>query len=145
MNPAAQFHAILVDDDPTYNYLNELLFEQLPAFHPPRFFADSKAALSFIEAYCIKTNQHPFPHLTMVDVNMPVLDGYDFVEKLRALCPQIHELTLLCFLSSSEHPREQQHIKDIGVDCSFVKPLEEKHLEALLSQLRKRFVSDDSL
>jgi hypothetical protein len=41
MDATAQFHAILIDDDPAYNYLNELLFEQMPAFHPPRFFENT--------------------------------------------------------------------------------------------------------
>jgi CheY-like chemotaxis protein len=139
MASTAQFHALLIDDDPAYNYLNELLFEQIPAFHPPRFFADSQAALAFIEAYCIKSKQHPFPHLTMVDVNMPVMDGYDFVQQLRVLCPQVHQRTLLCFLSSSAHPKDQRRIQDIGVDCYYEKPLAGKHLLDLAHQLSVRF------
>ncbi len=96
-------------------------------------------ALDYLNQNCLQANQQPLPKLMLVDINMPVLDGFEFVENLKGMCPDLLNKTLLCFLSSSTNGNDKIRAKSLGVDCYYEKPLKARHIEELASTMRSRF------
>jgi CheY-like chemotaxis protein len=95
-------------------------------------------ALDYLEQNCLRANPQPFPELMLIDIHMPVLDGFEFVEKLKKMCVDVFDKTLLCFLSSSTNARDKMRAKTLGVDYYYAKPLVSEHMDELVTTLQRR-------
>jgi len=117
---------LLVDDDPITNIVNEkILLKFGLAEHVHKTF-NGEEGLAFINQQCTKINleQKHCPDLVLLDINMPVLDGFQVLEELKNKNSNVNVIVL----TSSENP------KDIGMANGFSilgiisKPLSEKKL-----------------
>ena len=86
-------HALIIDDSRTMRSIlrrivGELGFETTEA-------ADGQEALDALEAGLV-------PDICLIDWNMPVMDGYTFVTRVRAE-PRWRNLTLMMVTTESEH------------------------------------------
>ncbi|MES2733062.1 MAG: response regulator [Bacteroidota bacterium] len=137
-NAQSKYSALLIDDDSTCNYLNSSTVDESLAFKQPLVFTNPQMALEYLQQNCLETNQQPLPELILIDINMPELTGFEFVEKLKEMTVNLLDHTLLCFLSSSTSPKDKMRAKVLGVDCYYEKPLKAEHLEELLTRLKSR-------
>ena len=70
------------------------------------------------------------PDLTIVDIQMPRMDGYEFVSQLRSE-PEISS-TLVMFYTATYDPRRAQELaKDLGVSTVLTKPIDPEKLLAI--------------
>lgn len=74
-----------------------------------------------------------FPHVAITDIQMPRMDGLDFIKELRRRKPDIRVLILTGF-DRFEYAREALRCK---VDDFLLKPLSESALEAVLHKLQR--------
>ncbi len=71
--------------------------------------------------------------LVLLDINMPVMDGFEFVEQ-KALDPQLDEVRVA--LVTTEGNRERlDRMRQLGVEHCLRKPFEPEELRSLISQL----------
>jgi CheY-like chemotaxis protein len=139
MPSSPKYSALLVDDDTTCNFLNSTVVIESDCFEMPIVFSNAKMALDYIQQNCLLSGLYPFPQLILVDINMPVMDGFEFVQELKQICPQIMDKSLLCFLSSSTNSRDKLQAEILGVEYYYTKPLDGKHLKELVTSLNDRF------
>ena len=139
MLSSPKYFALLVDDDTTCNFLTSTVVVESDNFEMPLVFSNPKLALDHIQQNCLLSSLHPFPHLILVDINMPEMDGFEFVQALKKLCPELMDKSLLCFLSSSNNSRDKLQAKGLGVECFYTKPLDDKHLQELVTFLSDHF------
>jgi CheY-like chemotaxis protein len=139
MPSTPKYSALLVDDDTTSNYLTSIVVNESEIFESPIVFSNPKLALDYIQQNCLLANLQPFPQLMLVDINMPEMDGFEFVQALKHMCPQLMDKSLLCFLSSSTNSKDKLQAKSLGVECFYTKPLYNIHLEELATSLNTRF------
>lgn len=59
--------------------------------------------------------------LFLVDINMPVMDGYTFVSKLRE--NENYTLTPVIMISTEAQKQDRQKAYEAGANCYFVKPV----------------------
>jgi CheY-like chemotaxis protein len=140
MDNSELFSVIILDDDKVSTYLTECVFEDSNLFSCPLVFHDADSALQYIQANClgsVAARCLPMPHLMVIDVNLPIKGGVDFVEELRKLCPDLKQRTTLCFVSFSGHPRDRKKAAEMGVDCYFEKNLTNAQVQQL-GELAKR-------
>ena len=123
---------LLVDDEPdiieilTYN-LNKEGYQVFSA-------SNGKEAL--VQASKI------IPHLIIVDVMMPVMDGIEACENLRK--DSRFEDTIIMFLSARSEDYSHVAAFDVGADDYVNKPIKPKVLNSKVSALLRRFTKNET-
>lgn len=124
-----QFDAIfLVDDDPINNLINKRLLGKVGI---------SEQIIEFLEGEDALTKIHDEPSennlLIFLDINMPVLNGWEFLEKYIESFPNRHDKIVI--LSSSIDFQDRQKAQDYKIVSGFLeKPLT---LDKIYLQLEK--------
>lgn len=89
--------ALLIDDDEVTNYLNVLLFKKAAIFERVVNFESAYDALNFL-GDCLQ-GPIQFPELIMVDINMPGLSGWQFLEEYLKLDVEVQKYTKVAMAS----------------------------------------------
>lgn len=89
-----KFTVVLVDDDPVVLFLHEILVKRGKFDELTYSFKDGKKALDFITR-----NREKVPFLVLLDINMPVMNGWEFLDTLRE--DPIGEQVFVAIVSSS--------------------------------------------
>lgn len=124
-----QFDAIfLVDDDPINNLINKRLLGKVGITNQIIEFLEGEEALTQIE---ILPSEHQV--LIFLDINMPVLNGWEFIEKYSDFFPNRQDKIVI--LSSSIDYQDRQKAREYQIVSGFLeKPLT---LNKIYSQLEK--------
>lgn len=73
------FNVILVDDDAVVLFLHKMLLERSRLPSPSGVFQNGKEALEFIA----KKKSFATPCLVLLDINMPIMNGWEFLEAVQ--------------------------------------------------------------
>jgi CheY-like chemotaxis protein len=123
---------LLVDDDPITNFLNQDLLESLAVTDHILVAENGQAALELLQAHC-QAARPDCPALVLLDVQMPVLDGFGFLEAYARLAlPHPPGAILLVMLSSSQHPHDLARAQALGAADFLSKPLTAGQLDRVL-------------
>ncbi len=95
--------------------------------HEVRLADSGAAALETVATY--------IPDLVLLDIGMPVMDGYEVSRRLRKT-PGL-EKTVLAALTGWSQPEDYRRTADAGFDHHLVKPLEPQILEKLLTDVSR--------
>lgn len=82
--------------------------------------------------------QYPFPDLFLLDLKMPVMDGFDVLASLRNQ-PLPKDLPVIV-LTGSNQDRDIQLAREMGAVDYQVKPLETEALAALVQSIEMRWL-----
>jgi CheY-like chemotaxis protein len=118
---------LLVDDDPTSNFLNELLLKNLNVTDRVLVAEDGAAALRLLE----QLDAPDEPALILLDVNMPGLNGIGFLEAYRQLPPARHKAVVV-MLTTTMDSRDLARLDELNIAGLVSKPLTEEKVESLL-------------
>ncbi len=117
--------AVIIDDDPVNNFLCEKVLGSSDEVERAKSFDNPVEALSYLQGkvadYELKQD---FPDLILLDLNMPQLDGWNFLEEYRKLPKPITEKTKLYILTSSVDDRDMRKASKVNFLSGFIsKPL----------------------
>ena len=117
---------LLVDDDETTNFYNELIIQKHFSEAKIVVMTNGQKALDYLE------QNHP-PTIILLDINMPVMDGFEF---LRALTQQpISPFPILAMLTTSLNANDLKLANHFPqIDAFLSKPLKVEDLQRLLPQ-----------
>lgn len=117
---------VLIDDDPINNLINKRLIYKLQLAPNTKEFLEAEVALSDIQARDIDRKL-----LILVDINMPVMNGWDFLEEYASTC--VGRQDKIIMLSSSIDFQDRQRAKEFPYVSGFIeKPLTFEKLKPLL-------------
>lgn len=89
----------IVDDDPIYQVIVNKIVQRSDRFSAVSSFKNGKEALGALkEALQGKVS---FPDIILLDINMPVMDGWEFMEEVEVIMPQINTKINVYIVSSS--------------------------------------------
>ncbi|MEP5613330.1 MAG: response regulator [Cyclobacteriaceae bacterium] len=76
---------VLIDDDQTTNALNKLIIEKSELVDEVVLFAEAEKALKFLDAEEVSYERGEQKSLILLDINMPIMNGWDFLEEYTKL------------------------------------------------------------
>jgi CheY-like chemotaxis protein len=119
-------HAMLLDDNELDNFINQKVIEASHFASKVYVNTSSKSALEFLNNLSISNTDKVdiFPEIIFIDLNMPMMDGFQFIENLKKNQPQKIESLKLVILTSSTNPNDKQRASEISKNIVFLnKPL----------------------
>jgi CheY-like chemotaxis protein len=123
---------LLVDDDPITNFLNQELLESLGVTDKLLVAENGQAGLELLQAHC-QAATPDCPALVLLDVQMPVLDGFGFLEGYaRMPLAHLHSAIIIVMLSSSQHPQDLARARALQAADFLAKPLTAEQLDRVL-------------
>ena len=123
---------LLVDDDSTTNFLNERLLRRLKVSQEILVALNGQQALDLLETNC-QAESATCPTLVLLDVNMPVMNGFEFLETFSSLKLARHQDIVVIMLSSTQLEQDMVRVQDLPVAAFIQKPLtREKVADVLL-------------
>ena len=122
---------LLVDDDPTMRYLHRRLLTRLGAAEHVLEAANGHEALALVRAQCAD-DFRTCPDLILLDVRMPVMDGFAFLQAYRGLPEAQQCAQVVAMLTTSLHPADRARAAELSVSAYLTKPLTAETLRALV-------------
>lgn len=121
----------LVDDDAVFVYLTKIAIEETNLVDLIKVFENGLDAITFLEEN--KDNLAVLPEVILLDLSMPIMNGWQFLEEFVMLNPSIGKKITIYVCSSSISPDEVNKAKSISEVTDFiVKPItKEKLIEAI--------------
>ncbi|PVY42221.1 response regulator [Pontibacter virosus] len=123
-------YILLIDDDVVTNYLHKSLIKDLNKGFEVVTCENGKVALTFLEK-ALAANA--VPYAILVDLNMPVMDGFRFLEQYeRNNYPKLYP-SRITVLTTSSSPRDLDQLDVIDFVNYQSKPLTKQTLVNLLT------------
>jgi len=123
-------YVLLVDDDPTTNFLNHKLLLRLGVTDHVRVALNGREALAELRA--CQNEPANCPALIFLDVNMPVMGGLDFLEAYQQLPADQRPAIVVALLTTSVNPRDQQRADQLPIAAYLTKPLTQQQVEQVM-------------
>lgn len=122
---------LLVEDDSTFQMIGKILLRTI-GLPPENFYSaqTGKEALELLDK--LHTEGKPLPDLILLDVFMPIMDGFGFLEAYAKIDYPGQDAVTIIALTSSFDPQHMERMKQFGVVKYMTKPLEEEKMRAEL-------------
>ena len=119
---------LLVDDDSTNNFLNKLLFQSLGVTDRLLVAENGTQALDLI----VNSAGPNEPALILLDVNMPGMNGIQFLEIYNRLPQARHSATVVVMLTTTMDARDLMRLDELNIAGLVSKPLTKEKIEQIL-------------
>lgn len=131
-NETAFSTVMLVDDNEIDNFINQKVLEGCSFARRVYVHTTGKSALEFLQN--IERNEdfprELRPQVVFLDINMPIMDGFQFVEEFEKLSSDTRDGVKIMMLTSSINPLDQERSSHVTSITGFMnKPLTREHLE----------------
>jgi CheY-like chemotaxis protein len=119
----------IVDDDKIYTFLVKKTIEQTDLVETIKVFENGLDAIDFLKNNA--ANRDTLPEIILLDLSMPVMDGWEFLEEYILLSPKLDRKITIYIISSSISPFDIAKAKSISFVTDFIiKPVsKEKFIE----------------
>jgi CheY-like chemotaxis protein len=117
---------LLVEDDPNDVVMLEMEFKKVPAPIHMVTVGDGREAMQYLE----RTGKYadpihsPMPDVILLDLKMPRVSGFEFLEWLRAKAPQHCRFIPVVVMSSSGLREDVDRAYALGANSYLVKPVQ---------------------
>lgn len=123
----------IIDDDKIYRFTTEKYIEMLQLASKVITYSDGEEAIDFIKSNLADVDN--LPDIIFLDVNMPIMDGWDFIEEYDKLLPNIPKKIIVYMVSSSIDERDRKRALQFSEITDFIiKPITEEQLVSLISK-----------
>lgn len=124
----------LVDDDDVFVFLTTKMLEQSKLVEHIKIFENGYDALVFLKENM--NNVEVLPDVILLDLNMPIMDGWQFLEEYVKIHPVIGKKITIYICSSSISPDDINRAKAINEVSDFIfKPMTKDRLMELIKNL----------
>lgn len=113
----------VVDDDKIFHFIIKKLLVSNNINVEPEFFENGLLAIEGIKRKLDK-DETP-PDLILLDINMPILDGWQFLEEFKLIKERIAKEIAIYIISSSDNTVDRNRAKDFKDEIKdyYLKPI----------------------
>lgn len=120
-------HVLLIDDNTIDNYIAKTIISKRGIAAKISVMISAIEALKYLET--LKNNPEEFPDTIFLDIQMPEMDGFGFLEEFKVFPENIIAKTAIFMLTSSSDPEDIKRSSEYAVVKKyFSKPLNESIL-----------------
>lgn len=124
---------LCVDDDPIALLLSKLVITKSGFANDIVTLANGQEAVEYLQEELQKTGGRGSKLLILLDLNMPVMDGWEFLQQFTEKLKDAYSDTRIILLSSSVDPNDIRKAKDFSMVLDFFpKPLTKEMLESII-------------
>ena len=131
---AYERHFIVIDDNKLDCFIAEKMILKSGLSKKINLFLDGREALEFIKNDAPPANGHKV--IIIVDIQMPLINGFEFVETFETFSQDIQDNYAIFMLSSTNNENDLNRVRNYrSVKQLFNKPLTKKCLFLLIEHL----------
>lgn len=124
---------LLIDDDVPTNYINQIIINKMNCAEQCIALESAQDALVYLKSK--GKYGYPQPDLILLDVNMPFMDGWEFMEAFSDLNKEEQDGIVVVMLTTSLNPEDKEKANNIPELNDLIhKPLSSTVLENILSK-----------
>lgn len=124
----------MVDDDEIFAFLTKRTIEETKLVEQIKLFTNGQDAIDFLEKAA--GDKDLLPEVILLDINMPILDGWGFLEEFVLLKRQIGKTITIYVVSTSISPHDLERARNISEVSDFIiKPITKAGLINILGSL----------
>jgi CheY-like chemotaxis protein len=113
---------LIIDDDPIHQRIAQLMIQKQQLFDEIKSFTNATHAVSFLDENA--ENTEALPDVILLDLNMPIMDGWGFLEEYRTLLPKLAKAIKIFIVSSSVDEKDMLRSQTYSYVKGFIsKPL----------------------
>jgi len=125
----------LIDDDKVYQFTAKMILEATGLTSSIKTFFNGKEAIDFLSNPENQQADH-LPDVIFLDINMPVMNGWNFLEAYEAIKQELPKNIVIYVVSSSVDESDIQKSRSyLAVTDYVIKPINREKYRQLLSVL----------
>ena len=134
---------LLVDDDEATNFINKMLLEEASCAEHIQVASSGQSALNYLTnsgSFAGENKSFPCPDLIFLDINMPAMNGWEFLHKYNQLEKHHKGDIIMVMLTTSLNPDDRVKANEMPEISGFEsKPLSG---DKLIRILKKYFAAN---
>ena len=127
---------LLIDDNPDDNFFHERVIKKNYPDVNVIAIQTGKEALEYLKLR--KDHEDLHPDLIFLDINMPGMNGWEFLEEHKKLAKEFQSKAIIVMLTTSDNPDDKMKAKVMNVASDFkTKPLTKEMLAEIIDKYFK--------
>lgn len=124
----------LVDDDDIYQYMMKRELRNTQLVKEIQIFPNGEQAMQFFSSK--KDHPNDLPDIIFLDLNMPIMNGWQFLDEYLLLRPRLNKEIVIVLITSSFDGKDMERAKGYDeVTDYIVKPITRDRLLTVLKEL----------
>lgn len=124
----------IVDDDDIYQFTTSLLLKKTDLVNKIIVFSNGLKAINFLKDEM--GNKENIPDVLFLDINMPVMDGWEFLEEYLLIKPMMPKTVVIYMVSSSVDEKDVLKAKSISALSGYlVKPISSQNIMEVILEI----------
>lgn len=126
----------VIDDDIIHQFIMKKLVSDIMSDNEKRIlvFSNGLEGITYLKNTINK--KEDLPDIILLDLNMPIMDGWGFLNEYENLFPRLGKDIAIYILSSSDNPKDIERVKEYQkVSGYLIKPITEEELEKLITAI----------
>jgi CheY-like chemotaxis protein len=126
-------HFLLIDDDEIFQFIMKNTIAEISPDIDIKFFSDGEKGIEFLKQNLGAAIN--LPDIILLDVNMPFMDGWEFLNEYNSLQKEIKKEINIYLLTSSNNPQDIAKAQEISTLSGYlVKPISKDGIKSLIRQ-----------
>jgi CheY-like chemotaxis protein len=126
---------MLIDDNPDDNFFHERVIKRN---HAAEVVVAKQSGVEAINYLKSKKDNDLHPSLIFLDINMPGMNGWEFLEEYNKLEEKYKSQAIVIMLTTSDNPDDKMKAKGMNIASDFkTKPLTKEILEEVFTKYFK--------
>ncbi|MFL5786531.1 MAG: response regulator [Flavisolibacter sp.] len=130
-------YVLVIDDDEPTNYFNQMIIEESGCAEHIKVVQSGQEALNYLtEAQGGGQDKNfPCPDLIFLDINMPAMDGWEFLDQYKQLEKEHRDKSIIIMLTTSINPDDKAKAHKMPEIAGFeTKPLTREMIDRIVKE-----------